>query len=108
MLSSYKLSHCRRVMQQTKLPARILVASSFTLPADRGAIALTGRVFGHAGFANGTAIVTSPLCSSYAPRLPILLTEHCGLRIVRGASRSHRGVPRARLIPVFTFVALLF
>ena len=30
-------------------------------PRDRGAIVLTGRVFGHPEFANGTEIVTSPV-----------------------------------------------
>jgi hypothetical protein len=30
-------------------------------PHDRGAIVLTGRVFGHREFADGTGIVTSPL-----------------------------------------------
>jgi hypothetical protein len=30
-------------------------------PHDRGAIVLTGRVFGHREFADGTEIVTSPL-----------------------------------------------
>ena len=30
-------------------------------PRDRGAIVLTGRVFGHLEFVNGTEIVTSPL-----------------------------------------------
>lgn len=48
-------------MQKAKLPAGILVASDFTLPARRGVIALAGRVFGHSEFANGTEIVTSPL-----------------------------------------------
>jgi hypothetical protein len=30
-------------------------------PRDHGAIVLTGRAFGHPDFADGTAIITSPL-----------------------------------------------
>jgi hypothetical protein len=61
MLSSYKLSIAGRVMQQTKLPARILVASGFTLPARPWRYRFSRSVFGHAEFANGTEIVTNPL-----------------------------------------------